>query len=264
MTVHFEQIVAARALLFVPGHRPDRFDKAVASGADGVILDLEDAVAPADKEAARAHVDEWLSRGGNGLVRINASGMPEFEADLALVAKHGCPVVLPKAEDPSVLAGIEVPLVPIIETAVGIEAATAVCAVKNVVRVAFGSVDLATQLGVRHDDEIALGYARSRLVLASTANGIAPPIDGVTTDLGDESVLEADIQHARRLGFGGKLCVHPKQVSAVRKGFAPTEEELNWARRVLEAGDSVSSVDGQMVDRPVLERARRLLAQAAR
>lgn len=264
MTVYAGQIVAARALLFVPGHRPDRFDKAAASGADGVILDLEDAVAPAGKDAARAHVDEWLSRGGNALVRINGSGTPEFEADLEVVAKHGCPVVLPKAEDPSVLAGIGVPLVPIIETAAGIEAATAVCAVKNVVRAAFGSVDLATQLGVRHDDELALGYARSRLVLASTANGIAPPIDGVTTCLGDESVLEADIQHARRLGFGGKLCIHPKQVSAVRKGFAPTEEELSWARRVLEAGESVSAVDGQMVDRPVLERARRLLAQVAR
>ncbi|WP_236796221.1 CoA ester lyase [Amycolatopsis sp. GM8] len=261
MTVHFEQIVAARALLFVPGDRPDRFDKAVASGADGVIVDLEDAVADADKDAARSQVDEWLSRGGEALVRINGSGTPQFEADLELVAKHGCPVVLPKAEDPRVLAGIEVPLVPILETALGIEAAMALCAVKNVARVAFGSVDLATQLGVRHDDELALGYARSRLVLASTANGIAPPIDGVTTTLDEESALIADIQHARRLGFGAKLCIHPKQVPVVRKGFLPTEEELRWARQVLTAGASASAVDGQMVDRPVLERARRLLAQ---
>ena len=260
MTVHMAQLPAARALLFVPGHRPDRFDKAVASGADAVILDLEDAVADVDKDAARAHVDEWLGRGGEALVRINGAGTREFEADLELVAKHGCPVVLPKAEDPSVLAGIDVPQVPIIETAAGIEAAVALCAVKNVARVAFGSVDLATQLGVRHDDEVALGYARSRLVLASTANGIAPPVDGVTTDLGDGTVLEADIRHARRLGFGGKLCIHPKQVAAVRAGFAPTEEELAWARRILRAGESVSAVDGQMVDRPVLERARRLLA----
>jgi citrate lyase subunit beta/citryl-CoA lyase len=261
MTIQFGQIVAARALLFVPGDRPDRFDKAVTAGPDGVILDLEDAVAPADKDAAREHVDEWLSRGGDALVRINGFGTPEFDADLALVSKHSCPVVLPKAEDPAVLAGIGAPLVPIIETATGVEAAMALCAVENVARMAFGSVDLATQLGVRHDDEVALGYARSRLVLASTANGIAPPIDGVTTALGDEAVLQADIQHARRLGFGGKLCIHPKQVAAVRKGFAPTEEELAWARRVLEAGESASAVDGQMVDRPVLERARRLLAQ---
>ncbi|TNC29078.1 HpcH/HpaI aldolase/citrate lyase family protein [Amycolatopsis alkalitolerans] len=261
MALDFERMVAARALLFVPGHRADRFDKAVASGADAVILDLEDAVAAADKDAARSHVDEWLSGGGTALVRINGSDTPEFEPDLELVAKHGCPVMLPKAEDPRVLARIEAPLLPIIETARGIEAATALCAVENVARVAFGSVDLATQLGVRHDDELALGYARSRLVLASAANGIAPPIDGVTTDLTGESALTADVRHARRLGFGGKLCIHPRQVPLVREGFAPTEEELSWARRVLAAGDSVSAVDGQMVDRPVLERARRLLAR---
>ncbi|MTD54902.1 HpcH/HpaI aldolase/citrate lyase family protein [Amycolatopsis pithecellobii] len=261
---YFERIVAARALLFVPGDRPDRFDKAVASGADAVIVDLEDAVAEADKDAARSHVDDWLSRGGNALVRINAAGTPQFDADLELARKHGCPLMLPKAEDPRVLAEIDVPLVPIVETALGIEAATALCAVKNVARVAFGSVDLATQLGVRHDDELALGYARSRLVLASTANDVAPPLDGVTTDLHDESVLIADVAHARRLGFGGKLCIHPKQIPLVRQGFMPTEEELRWARRVLTAGDSASAVDGQMVDRPVLERARRLLAQDQR
>jgi citrate lyase subunit beta/citryl-CoA lyase len=261
MTLRLDHIASARALLFVPGHRSDRFAKAVDSGADAVILDLEDAVAESDKDSARAAVAEWFSGGGVGFVRINAPGTPWFEADLEVVAKYGCPVVLPKAEDPEALAAIDAPLIPIIETATGIESATALCAVKNVARVAFGSVDLATQLGVRHDDEVALGYARSRLVLSSTAAGIAPPLDGVTTDLGDPDVLESDIQHARRLGFGGKLCIHPKQISAVKKGFAPTEEELRWARRVLEAGDSVSAVDGQMVDRPVLERARRLLAQ---
>ncbi|HVV09453.1 CoA ester lyase [Amycolatopsis sp.] len=254
-------IAAARALLFVPGDRAERFAKAAASGADGVILDLEDAVGEADKDAARAAVDEWFSAGNKGIVRINGAGTPWFQADLDLVVKHGCPVVVPKAEDPGVLGGIDVPLVPIIETARGVEAATAVCSAHNVVRVAFGSVDLATDLGVRHDDQLALGYARSRLVIASAAAGIAPPLDGVTTNLADEAVLEDDIRHALRLGFGGKLCIHPKQVSLVRKGFSPSEEELEWARKVLAAGDSAVAVDGQMVDRPVVERARRLLAQ---
>ena len=252
------------AVLFVPGDRPDRFGKAVASGADAVILDLEDAVADADKDRARAAVGDWLGAGGQALVRINGAGTPWYEADLELVTRHGCPVVVPKAEDPDVLSGIEAPLLPIIETAAGIEAATAVCRARNVARVAFGSVDLSTQLGVRHDDELALGYARSRLVLASATAGIAPPLDGVTTAVGDLAVLQADIEHARRLGFGGKLCVHPKQVPLVRQGFAPTEDELDWARRVVGAGDSASTVDGQMVDRPVVERARRLLARAPR
>ncbi|HVW43127.1 MAG TPA: CoA ester lyase [Amycolatopsis sp.] len=252
------------AVLFVPGDRPDRFDKAVAAGADAVILDLEDAVAEADKDRARAAVADWLGAGGSAFVRINGADTPWFEADLDLVTRHGCPVVVPKAEDPGVLEGIEAPLLPIVETAAGIEAATAVCAAKNVARVAFGSVDLATQLGVRHDDELALGYARSRLVLASAAAGIAPPLDGVTTAVGDTAVLRSDIEHARRLGFGGKLCIHPKQVSVVRQGFAPTEEELSWARRIVGAGAGASAVDGQMVDRPVVERARRLLARAPR
>lgn len=255
-------IAAGRAFLFVPGNRAERFAKAAAAGADGVILDLEDAVADADKDAARAAVDEWLSAGNEGIVRINGATTPWFDADLTLVVKHKCPVVVPKAEDPGVLGGIDAPLLPIIETAQGVEAATAVCSAHNVVRVAFGSVDLATELGIQHDDQLALAYTRSRLVMASAAAGIAPPLDGVTTNLTDEAVLDEDIRHARRLGFGGKLCIHPRQVAVVRKGFAPSEEELDWARKILEAGDSAVAVDGQMVDRPVVERARRLLAQA--
>jgi citrate lyase subunit beta / citryl-CoA lyase len=251
----------AVTLLFVPGDRPDRFGKAAASGADGVILDLEDAVADGDKDAARLAVAEWLAGGGVALVRINAPGTSWFEADRELVTKYRCPVVLPKAEDPQVIEGLGAPLIPLVETAAGIEAAAALCRARNVARVAFGSVDLATELGVRHDDEIALGYARSRLVLASAAAGIVPPLDGVTTELIDPAVLDAEVRHARRLGFGGKLCIHPKQIAAVRQGFAPTEAELGWARRVLAAGDSAATVDGQMVDRPVLERARRLLAR---
>jgi len=256
----FDQLVA---VLFVPGDRPERFDKAVASGADAVIVDLEDAVAAGDKDRARKAAGEWLGAGGHAFVRINGADTPWFEADLDLVKRHGCPVVVPKAEDPSLLERIGVPLIPIIETAAGVESAVAVCGAENVVRVAFGSVDLATQLGVPHTDELALGYARSRLVMASAAAGIAPPLDGVTTALDDPAVLDADLAHARRLGFGGKLCIHPRQVPVVRQGFAPTEEELAWARRIVGAGEAASTVDGQMVDRPVVERARRLLARVS-
>jgi citrate lyase subunit beta/citryl-CoA lyase len=206
----------------------------------------------------------WLGNGGSGIVRINPSSTPWFNADLDLVSGHHCPVMLPKAEDPALLAEIVGRTggrcaLSLIETAAGVERASTLCAADNIIRVAFGNVDLATQLGVRHDDHLTLCYARSRLVMASAAARIAPPLDGVTTDLTGTEALADDIQHARRLGFGGKVCIHPKQIDAVRAGFTPTEEELQWAHHVLEAGESVSTVDGQMVDRPVMERARRLL-----
>ncbi|MEU9360998.1 CoA ester lyase [Streptomyces sp. NPDC048301] len=255
-------VAAARTFLFVPGDRPDRFDKAAASGADLVIVDLEDAVAAEDKESARRSVAAWRSLGARTVVRVNAPGTSWFEADLAMAVGAGCPVMVPKAEDPAVLAGIAPgsPLIPLVETALGVERAYEVCSAPGVVRAAFGNVDLAAQLGVAHDDSLVLSHARSRLVLASSAAGIAPPVDGVTTAVRDTEAPAADTAHARRLGFTGKLCVHPAQIAAVASGFAPTDDELRWARTVLGAGDSVTTVDGQMVDRPVLERARRILA----
>ncbi|MFF0164077.1 HpcH/HpaI aldolase/citrate lyase family protein [Streptomyces sp. NPDC005263] len=268
MTSPHDRITAATSLLFVPGHRPDRFDKAASSGADLVIIDLEDAVAAEDKDRARHNAAAWLALGNRAVVRINPPGTPWSEADLTMAAHHGGPVMVPKAEDPAVLAELATrtagrcALVPLIETALGVERAREVCAAPGVARAAFGNVDLAAQLGVAHDDRTALTCARSRLVLASAAAGIGPPVDGVTTAVRDTEALDADIAHARRLGFTGKLCIHPYQLSYVADGFAPTADELRWARTVVGAGDSVTTVDGQMIDRPVLERARRLLVLA--
>ncbi|MDH6622620.1 citrate lyase subunit beta/citryl-CoA lyase [Streptomyces sp. LBL] len=268
MTVLSDRIATARSLLFVPGDRPDRFDKAVASGADLIIIDLEDAVAAADKDHARDNAAAWLARGNQAIVRINPPSAPWSEADLGVAADHGCPVMVPKAEDPAVLAELAArtagrcALIPLIETALGVERVHEVCAAPGITRAAFGNVDLAAQLGVAHDDHAALAYARSRLVVALAAAGICPPIDGVTTAIRDAGALGADVAHARRLGFTGKLCVHPAQVQAVAAGFAPSDTEVRWARAVLDAGSSVTTLDGQMVDKPVLERARRVLAQA--
>lgn len=262
------RVTAARTLLFVPGHRPDRFAKAAASGADLVIIDLEDAVAAEDKDRARQDAAVWLSLGNQTVVRINAPGTRWYEDDLRTAVDHGCPVMVPKAEDPGVLAALAArtagrcALVPLIETALGIERAYEVCTTPGVARAAFGNVDLAAQLGVAHDDHAALSYARSRVVLASAAAGVAPPVDGVTTAVRDTDALSADIAHARRLGYTAKLCVHPAQLPTVSAEFAPSERELRWARAVLDAGGAVTTVDGQMVDRPVLERARRTLARA--
>ncbi|MFJ9108289.1 HpcH/HpaI aldolase/citrate lyase family protein [Streptomyces sp. NPDC102283] len=266
MSMPVSRLETARSLLFVPGDRPDRFDKAVATGADVVILDLEDAVAAPDKRRARDHAAVWLGAGNSALVRINAPGTPWCDDDLAMAAECGMPVMVPKAEDPLVLAGLAsraggVPfLIPLIETAAGIERAVEVCATPGAVRVALGNVDLAGQLGVAHDDHVALAYARSRLVSASAATGRCAPVDGVTTGVRDVDALAADIAHGRRLGFTGKLCVHPAQVPVVAERFGPTASEREWARAVVAAGDSVTVVDGQMVDKPLLERARRILA----
>ncbi len=254
-----------RSLLFVPGHRPDRFAEALASGADQVIVDLEDAVAPPDKTAARAEVDAWLGSGAAAVVRINAPGTPWFEADVAMARRHGCPVVVPKAADAAVLAGLELVSIALVETAEGILDARLLARAPGVVRLAFGSVDLAAELGVDPEDHRALDAARFALVLASAAAGIAPPIDGVTTAIGRHDLLAADLAHARRLGFGAKLCVHPGQVTAVNESFLPDAEELIWAGKVTAAdrGEAVV-VDGRMVDRPVVERARHVLARAER
>ncbi|MEU2441668.1 CoA ester lyase [Streptomyces rubradiris] len=268
MTLIRSTLETARSFLFVPGHRPDRFDKAASAGADVVIIDLEDAVAAQDKERSRENVAAWLGAGNSAVVRINPPGTAWSDADLEVASRYGAPVMVPKAEDPSVLAELacraadECLLLPLIETAAGVERAVEVCATAGAVRVAFGNADLAGQLGIAHDDHVALTYARSRLVSASAAAGLCPPVDGVTTNVKDTDVLTADVLHARRLGFAAKLCIHPGQIATVTAHFSPTENELRWARGVIDAGESVTVIDGQMIDRPVLDRARRILSAA--
>ncbi|WP_061297534.1 HpcH/HpaI aldolase/citrate lyase family protein [Herbidospora cretacea] len=249
-----------RAALFVPGDRPDRFAKAAAAGADEIILDLEDAVAPAAKTAAREEVRAWLSGGGSGIVRINARGTAWHAGDVALVREFGCPVMIPKAEAAADVFGTAYPL---IETATGLLHAREICAAPGVVRPAFGSVDLAAQLGVDPADRTALWHARSLLVLAAASAGVGPPLDGVTTDLTSPETLREDAAHAASLGFGGKLCVHPEQVAPVLAAFTPSAEDLAWAREVMAASTGgVAVVRGQMVDKPVVDRARRMLRTA--
>ncbi|GAA3796344.1 MULTISPECIES: HpcH/HpaI aldolase/citrate lyase family protein [Amycolatopsis] len=256
-------IAGARSFLFVPGHRPDRFAKAAASGCDVVVLDLEDAVGPDQKVQAREHVRAWLANGGEVVVRINGPGTPWFDDDLAAVT-DATAVMVPKAEDPAVLASIGTPVIPLIETALGVARAVEVCAAEGVVRPAFGSIDLAAQLGVDHHSHTALQHARSAVVIAAAAAARAAPIDGVTTELDDPAVLRADLAHAIELGFTAKLCIHPRQVGPVHEACTPTAAEVEWAEGVLaSAGDgSVSVHKGQMVDRPVILRAQAILARA--
>ena len=179
-------------------------------------------------------------------------------------------VVLPKAEDASLLAqaGMAAPgkaLLPLVETAAGLDSVQALAAVPGVQRLVFGSLDFQVDLGIE-DDGDALLLARSQLVLASRLARLEAPVDGVTTSLDDPQALAADTARARRLGFGAKLCIHPRQVAGVNAGMSPSDTEIDWARRIVAAiqasGGAAVAVDGKMVDAPVLLRAQSLLRRA--
>ncbi|WP_417728518.1 HpcH/HpaI aldolase/citrate lyase family protein [Roseovarius sp.] len=253
-----------RAPLFVPASRANLFAKAAAAAPDAVILDLEDAVAEADKDAARDALDRRFTD-RPVIVRINPVGTPWHEADLRAVT-HLQPdaVMIPKSEDLAQLAKIGagldgIALLPLVETARGLAQARQLAALPGVRRLVFGSVDYCADLAMTHDRALLLP-ARSELVLASRIAGIAAPIDGVTTTLDDTDLLVEDALHARAIGMAGKLCIHPAQVAPVRQAFCPAETEIAWARRVLAAGDGAVRIAGEMVDAPVLAKARAILA----
>jgi citrate lyase subunit beta/citryl-CoA lyase len=259
-----------RSYLFVPGIRPDRFGKALASGADEVILDLEDAVPDGRKLEARQAVAGWLRGDRPVYVRVNAAGTQWHEGDLGAIIRSGLRgVVLPKAQSSSEISALAAALpsgagiLPIIESATGLWRAHEIAVSPRVERLAFGQIDFSLDTGVEDEEQL---YARSHLVVASRVAGVMPPLDGVTTVLDDLGALRRDIERARRMGFGGKLCIHPSQVAAVNEGFRPTPAEVEWATRVMqaagEAGGAATRVGGQMVDKPVVEQARRILARA--
>lgn len=260
----------ARSFLFAPGHRPERFEKALHSGAGAVILDLEDAVAIADKPAARQAIRQWLAPERPVLLRINAVNEPGHEDDLAVAGLPGIAgIVLAKTESPAQLDAVAarcpgVPLLPLIESARGLLQCEAIAAHPQVVAMVFGAVDFCLDIGVH--DEALLDGVRLRLSIASRAGRLAPPIDSVTTEFHDPAVVQIASARAHALGFGGKLCIHPAQISAVNAAFRPSAEQLQWARRVLAAelasAGAATALDGQMLDVPVFARARQLLAEA--
>jgi citrate lyase subunit beta/citryl-CoA lyase len=274
-------LALARAFLFVPADRPERHARALATGAGGVIVDLEDAVAPERKAAAREALATSFAAlpvadRQRLLVRVNATGTPWHDDDYAqvgaLVAQGLIAgVVLPKAEraaDLSRLAGAVGPrglLVPLIESAAGLAAVDELAAGPQVLRLAFGNLDFQADIGLACDaDEAELVPVRLALLLASRRANLPAPIDGVTPDWRDAQRLAADTARARRGGFGAKLCIHPDQVAPVHAALGPSADELAWARRVVDAirasGGGVVSLDGRMVDAPVVRLAERLLA----
>ncbi|AVO49286.1 CoA ester lyase [Melaminivora suipulveris] len=282
-----ERVRQACSFLFVPATRPERLTKALASGADLVIADWEDAVAPPDKNGARAALLRAVealpeSERARVLVRVNAEGTPWFEDDLAALAQltaRGCAgCVVPKAERADTLAavaraaGSAAALVPLVESVAGLhalDALDALAAAPQVARIAFGHLDFQVDAGMEcAADEAELLPVRLAFVLASRRAGLAAPVDGVTVDVQGADRLAQDAERARRLGFGGKLCIHPDQVAPLHAAFDPTPEAVAQAQRVLQAlqaaGGGVVQLDGRMVDAPVLRQAERTLARHAR
>ena len=260
--------------LFVPATDSHRVDKALASDAHAVVVDLEDAVAEDRKDEARALVAERLRTPrakGAQLVRVNGPETSHRSADRA--ALEGLPldgIVVPKAapQPLQALAPSGPPIVALIETAVGLRRAFEIASRPRVAKLMLGNVDLAAELGVTPGpDQRELLHARSVLVVDSVAAGLGGPIDGPCTAIGDDAALRAETVAAKALGFAAKACIHPNQLATVHAVFAATEEELAFARRVVAAAEGsrgAVAVDGQMVDAPVVARARRLLRGADR
>ena len=271
MMNNVQEGVIQRSFLFVPGNRPERFNKALDSGADAIIIDLEDAVAAEEKAAARTALMQAGFTRPHVLVyvRINAVDTPWFADDLKVLRHAGiCGVFLPKAEHAEEIARVRAHtaccVIPIIETATGLCHAQEVARASGVERLAFGSMDFQLDLNCDGSD-MALLYARSQLVVVSRWCGLLAPIDGVTLAMDDEARVAADARHAKSLGMGGKLCIHPRQVGAVNMAWQPTPEEIIWARKVLAASDAagtnVVAVDGVMIDRPILLKAQRIISR---
>ena len=266
-----------RTYLFVPGNRPERFAKALASGADAIVLDLEDAVAPASKHDAREAVARWCGEiaeadRGRIVVRVNDAHSSAIAEDLRLL-RHArlTSVMLPKAESAAQIDTIRaaVPdarVLALIESACGVANVQDVASADGVVRLVFGTLDFALDLDLDiADSSEGLAHAASVLAIASRIAGLMAPVAGVTPQIDDEPRLLADLAWSRRHGFGAKLCIHPRQVAPIHAALAPSAQAVDWARRVLAAqaaSPGAASLDGRMIDRPVVLQAQRTLQRA--
>jgi citrate lyase subunit beta/citryl-CoA lyase len=280
-------MTALRSLLFAPGNHPRRVEKALGLAADGVILDLEDAVAVSEKTATRAVVRQALSapRVGKLYVRVNAMTTEWCHGDLIAVVQPGLDgIILPKVEHAHELRTIDwlltnlervrglapLDLVPIIETALGVaNLAEITRAGTRVRRLAFGAGDFTLDMGMAWTRwEAELLPHRAACVLHSRAGGLEPPIDTVWAALRDADGFAASCKHAAELGFQGKMCIHPDQIAGAKAAFSPSPEAIERARRIVAAFDEAEAqglasiqLDGQFIDYPIVQRARHVLAQ---
>jgi citrate lyase subunit beta/citryl-CoA lyase len=280
-----------RSFLFAPGNHARRVEKALTLDADAVILDLEDAVATAEKPATRELVAAAFGRPRRGLlyVRVNAVDTPFCYGDLVAIVRPGLDgVILPKVESAAGLATIDwllaqlerdgalpqgsVDLIPIIETARGLAGLGAILgAGTRVRRVAFGAGDFTLDVNMAWSrGEAELGHARAEIVTASRAAGIEAPLDTVWVDLPDRDGLEASARVALGFGFQGKMCIHPEQIAVVNRVFTPSDAEIAFAERAADAfakaeaeGSAAFQLDGKFIDYPIVYRAQRVLQRIA-
>jgi len=271
----------ARSVLYVPAHRPEMLVKTQSIPADFFVVDLEDGVAPPEKSAARANVREAAARGrlpqDRWGLRVNHNNSEWFEDDLQLVEEVKPPaVVLPKAEDPGVVASVadrqtgdSIMIALMIETALGVGRARELAAAdRSVSALFYGSADLQRSLGARPGtDRTWERHAMSEILLAARMAGCAA-VDAVTFEFRNAEKLESDARFARELGFDGKSCIHPAQIETIHRVFSSTAAEIDWAERVLEAwraqdGDraGVVVIENEMIEALHLDIARRILAR---
>jgi citrate lyase subunit beta/citryl-CoA lyase len=267
--------MSLRSLLFVPGNRMELLAKVPRWQPDAVIVDLEDAVAEPDKDAAREAVvkSDLAVPGSLVIIRMNGPGTPWHDDDAAACIESGAAAVLaPKAEDPAVIAGLrqrlegagrEIGLFLGIESALGIARARELLATPGVHGAYFGAEDFRADMGGRRSASgVEVLYARSEVVLAGRLAGV-PVFDQAVVAVDDDAAFTADAETGRALGYAGKLCVHPRQVPLANAAFSPTDAEVAAARRVLEAtADGVAVLDGQMVDAVHIKMARQVLERS--
>ncbi len=266
-----------RTYLFVPGNRPERFAKALATGADRVVLDLEDAVALPAKGEARDAIARWSAEAGDAdrariVVRINEARASAFADDLRLLRDARIEsVMLPKAESADQVHAVRVAVprarvLPLIENASGVANSRQVAGAEGVARLVVGTLDYALDLDLDiADSPDGLAHAASVVALASRVAGLSCPVAGVTPQLDDEQRLLADLAWSRRHGFGAKLCIHPRQVAPIHAALSPSAQAIDLARRVLAAeaaSPGAAQIDGRMIDRPVVLQAERTLRRA--
>jgi len=283
-----------RSWMFVPGHRQRMIDKGLGLNADAIMLDIEDGVAPDEKDTARKNIAESLGRAKTPgsparYVRINAIGHARMEADLEAVVRPGleglvCPkvdtaeevhqidAILDDKEPMNKLDKGSVRLLIAVESPKGLLNAPAIAAASSrIAGIIFGAEDFGREIGlpaVREGEARDLLYARSAIVIAAAAAHVQS-VDGVWVDLNDSAGLLGFAKQSRQLGFSGMSCIHPSQIDAINATFSPTAEEIDYCRKVLQAfkeanarGDGSIALGGQLIDRPIVERARRTMEMA--
>jgi citrate lyase subunit beta/citryl-CoA lyase len=286
--------VTARSYLFVPGDQARKLQHALASGADAIIADLEDAVAPSAKADARRTVADWLATLVDGAqpelwIRVNASARLPADDLHAVIGPAVTGVCLPKTHTPEqvrrlgeLLAAVEqqaglaegsIKVVPLLESAAGILAAGAIAQERRVWQLGLGELDLCAEVGIQPSaDERELLPIRVQVVLASAGAGLVPPIGPVSTEFRDLVALRHSTDALHRVGFGSRWAIHPAQVPVINQAFTPSPEEVEAARRLVERYDGAldqgvgvyEGEDGRMVDEAVVRAARRTLARARR